>query len=156
MTQVSAVTPATFTPTASATNVNMLVLTVLTAGQIAKVKMFNWGGASLTSTAYKTQWARVTNTAATPTARLLASSNPLVTPIATCNTYGTAATCTADNDLFSQFWNLLGGGGGIVLPIGGEWHVSGGALGTTYSQIGVGNIAGADADSSRYGLSWEE
>jgi hypothetical protein len=156
MSQYASGTPNTFTPTAATTSANAIVLTVLTAGQLARVKMFNWGGASLTSTAYVTQWARITNTAVTPTARLIVSNNPGTTPIATCNTYGTAAACTADQYLFKQSWNLLGGGGGIVLPIGGEWHVTGGALGTLYSQIGVGNITGADANSSSYGMTWEE
>jgi hypothetical protein len=150
----SANTPASIT--ASTTNVNNGVLTVLTAGQLAKVKMFNWGGQSTTSTAYNTRWARVSNTAVTPTALLIQSTNPGVTPTATYNTYGTAATATAASNLFSQSWNLLGGGGGIVLPIGGEWFVVGGALGQLYNQIGVGNVTGSDASASTYGMQWEE
>lgn len=156
MAQFYAVTPATYTPTASSTDVNALVLTVLTAGQIAKVKYVNWGGSGTSLVGYVTRWARVTNTAATPTARLISSTNPGVTPIATANTYGTAATATADTHLFKQNWNVQGGGGVVVLPIGGEWMVTGGALGTTYSQIGVGNSSGADANLSSYGTSWEE
>lgn len=156
MAQFSSGTPATFTPTASTTVVNAAVLTVLTAGQIAKVKMINWGGDGTSLVGYVTRYARITNTAATPTARLISSSNPGVTPIATCNTYGTAATATADTYLFLQSWNVQGGGGVVVLPIGGEWFVTGGALGTTYSQIGVGNITGADANLSNYGITWEE
>lgn len=156
MAQFSSGTPATFTPTASTTVVNAAVLTVLTAGQIAKVKMINWGGDGTSLVGYVTRYARITNTAATPTARLISSSNPGVTPIATCNTYGTAATATADTYLFLQSWNVQGGGGVVVLPIGGEWFVTGGALGTAYSQIGVGNITGADANLSNYGITWEE
>ena len=156
MAQFTSGTPNTFTPTASTTNINSWVLTVLTAGQIAYVKMFNWGGASLTSTAYVTQWARVTNTPATPTAYNIGKTNPLTSAIATCNTYSTAATATADSYLYKQSWNLLGGGGAIVLPIGGEWMVSGGALGQTYNQIGCGNITGADANASSYGVQWAE
>lgn len=156
MAQFSSGTPGTFTPTASTTDANAAVLTVLTAGQMAKVKMINWGGDGTSLVGYITRWARITNTAATPTARLISSTNPGVTPIATCNTYGTPATATADTYLFKQNWNVQGGGGVVVLPIGGEWMVTGGALGTTYSQIGIGNIAGADANLSNYGTTWEE
>jgi hypothetical protein len=72
------------------------------------------------------------------------------------NTYATQATATADSSLFKQNWNLLGGGGAIVLPIGGEWTVVGGALGTAFNQIGCGNVTGADANLSGYGLQWAE
>jgi len=51
---------------------------------------------------------------------------------------------------------LLGGGGAIVLPIGGEWTIVGGALGTAFNQIGCGNITGADANASSYGVQWAE
>lgn len=156
MATFSAGTPNTFTPVASATDVNAAVLTVLTAGQIARVKMINWGGLGTSLVGYVTRWARVTNTAATPTARLISGSNPGVTPIATCNTYGTAAIATADTYLFKESWNVQGGGGVVVLPINGEWMVTGGALGTLYSQIGIGNISGADANLSNYGTTWEE
>ena len=148
---------AAFTPTASTTTLNNYVLTALTAGQIAKVKMINWGGmAASTGVGYQTRWARVSNTPATPTALLLGSTNPGVTPVCTVNTYGTVATGTANTNLFQQDWNVLGGGGVIVLPIGGEWMVTGGALGTAYNQIGCGNVTGSDANLSSYGLQWEE
>lgn len=147
---------AAFTPVASTTQINSWVLSTLTVGQMAKVKMINWGGMGTTSTGYQTRWARVSNTAATPTALLIASSNTGVTPTSTCNTYGTQATATAANSLFQQDWNLLGGGGVIVLPIGGEWFTVGGALGTAFNQIGCGNVTGADANLSNYGLQWEE
>lgn len=157
MAQFASGTTNTFTPTASTTTLNSWVLTVLTVGQMAQIKMFNWGGDSLTSTAYVTRWARVSNTPATPTALLIANTgSTTVTPQATCNIYGTVATGTADNNLFKQPWNLLGGGGAIVLPIGGEWTVVGGALGTAFNQIGCGNITGADANASGYGLAWAE
>jgi len=154
--QYDAGTPDTYTPTASTTTLSHWVLTVLTAGQLARVKMFNWGGSGTSLVGYVTRWARVTNTPATPTALLISSNNPGTTPIATCNTYGTPATATADTKLFKQSWNVQGGGGAIVLPIGGEWHITGGALGTTYSQIGAGNVTGADANLSSYGVQWEE
>jgi hypothetical protein len=154
--QFTSGSPSTFTPTASTTTLNTYVLTVLTAGQITKTKMISWGGDGTSLVGYITRWARVTNTAATPTALLIASTNPGVTPIATCNTYGTVATGTADNNLFKINWNVQGGGGVVVLPIGGEWQTTGGALGTTYSQIGCGNVTGADANLSSYTITWEE
>lgn len=156
MAQFASGTPATFTPVASTTQINSWVLTTLTVGQLSKVKMFSWGGDGTSLVGYITRWARVTNTAATPTALLIASGSPLVTPVATVNQYATQATATADNSLFKQNWNVQGGGGVVVLPIGGEWYTIGGALGTTFNQIGCGNVTGADANLSNYGLQWEE
>lgn len=156
MAQFNSGSPNTFTPTASTTTLNTWVLTTLTTGQLAKVKSFGWGGSGITLVAYVTRWSRVTNTPATPTALLISSSNPGVTPIATCNTYGTVATGTADNNLWKQNWVFQGGGGAITLPIGGEWQIVGGALGTVFNQIGCGNIAGVDANASSYQVCWEE
>lgn len=155
--QFTAGTPATFTPVASTTDANAAVLSVLTVGQMAKVKMINWGGDGTSLVGYITRWARITNTAATPTARTISNTgSTTVTPQATCNTYGTPATATADTFLFKMNWNVQGGGGVVVLPIGGEWFVVGGALGTAFNQIGIGNIAGADANLSNYSTTWEE
>lgn len=156
MAQFSSGSPATFTPVASTTQINTWVLSTLTVGQLSKVKMINWGGDGTSLVGYITRWARVSNTPATPTALLIAASAPLVTPTATCNTYGTQATATADNSLFKTNWNVQGGGGVVVLPIGGEWFTVGGALGTAFNQIGCGNVTGADANLSNYGLQWEE
>jgi hypothetical protein len=58
--------------------------------------------------------------------------------------------------LFQQNWNSQGGGGVVVLPIGGEWRITGGGLGTTYNQIGCGNTVGGGSTSQSYGLQWEE
>lgn len=156
--QFSSGTPGTFTPVPSTTDVNAAVLTVTTVGQLAKVKMINWGGRGTSLVGYITRWARVTNTPVTAVARLISNGgSPTVTPQATVNTYsGTTAQATADTYLFKQNWNVQGGGGVIVLPIGGEWTVVGGALGTLFNQIGVGNIIGSDADLSNYGTTWEE
>jgi hypothetical protein len=156
MAQFTVTTSSVFTPTASTTTLNTFVLTTLTAGQLTKTKMISWGGDGTSLIGYITRWARVTNTPATPTALLLSSTNPGVTPIATANTYGTVATGTADNNLFKINWNVQGGGGVIVLPIGGEWQTVGGALGTTFNQIGCGNVTGADANLSSYTITWEE
>jgi hypothetical protein len=99
----------------------------------------------------------VNNTPATPTALTLATANPNASALCSVNTYATQATLAADpTALFSQDWNVLGGGGVIVLPIGGEWLVAGGALGTAFNQIACGNIAGSEASTSNYGISFEE
>lgn len=156
MAQFTSGSPSTFTPTASTTTLNTFVLTTLTTGQLSKTKSFSWGGDGTSLVGYITRWARVTNTPATPTALLISSTNPGVTPIATCNTYGTIATGTADNNLFKINWNVQGGGGVITLPIGGEWQTVGGALGTVFNQIGCGNVTGADANLSSYTITWEE
>lgn len=156
MAQFSSGTPSTFTPTASTTTLNSWVLTVLTVGQQAAIKMIGWGGDGTSLVGYITRWARVSNTPATPTAQLIAASNPIAAPMATCNTYGTVATGTADNNLWKQNWNVQGGGGAITLPIGGEWKIVGGALGTAFNQIGCGNVTGTDANLSNYQVTWEE
>lgn len=156
MAQFAAHTPATFTPTASTTTLNSWVLSTLTVGQLAKVKMFDWGGDGTSLVGYITRWARVSNTAATPAALAIVPSSPNAVALASVNTYTTVATGTADANLYKQNWNVQGGGGTIVLPIGGEWFTVGGALGTLFNQIGCGNVTGADANLSSYGLQWEE
>lgn len=155
--QFSSGTPATFTPVASTTDTNAAVLSALTVGQSAKVAMINWGGSHTSLVGYVSRWARVTNTAATPTARSISNTGSnTVTPQCSCNTYATPATSTADTYLFKQHWNLQGGGGVVVLPLNGGWTVVGGALGTLFNQIGIGNLVGADANLSNYGMTWEE
>jgi len=143
------------TVTASSTNLAVHVLTVLTAGQLARVKMINWGGADTSLISAQVRWSRVTNTPATPTALTITPTNPGTTATATCNTYGTIATAVANVQLFIQAWNQQGGGGVVVLPIGGEWQVVGGALGTTYNQIGCGTVAGSGTNCT-FGITWEE
>jgi hypothetical protein len=51
--------------------------------------------------------------------------NPLATAVNRFGTFATNATLGTDpaNNLFAQDWNVLGGGGVIVLPIGGEWFI---------------------------------
>jgi hypothetical protein len=133
------------------------VLTVLTVGQLAGVKMISWGGSDTSLISYSTRWARVSNTPATPTAlNITNSGSPTVTPQATYNTYGTQATATTSPaGLFVVDWNSQGGGGTVVLPIGGEWFVVGGALGTAFNQIGCGNVVGASANTS-FSTCWFE
>jgi hypothetical protein len=143
--------------TASGTQLNNGTLTQLTAGIIAGVKAVSWGGSDTSLVAQSVRWARVSNTPATPTS--IATPQP-TTPgtVAGCslNTYSTTPTGAASPaGLFSQDWNSQGGGGVLVLPIGGEWYVTGGALGTTYNQIGCGNVVGASANTS-FGWIWFE
>lgn len=143
---------------ASSTNLANYVLTMLTVGDIASVKMISWGGSDTSLVAQSTRWARVNNTPVTAVAITSQSSSPGITPNGAVNTYsGTAATGAASPaGLFQQNWNSQGGGGVVVLPIGGEWRVSGGALGTVYNQIGCGNTVGGGSTSQSYGVQWEE
>jgi hypothetical protein len=143
-------------PSASATTLTNGTLTLLTVGDIASVKMINWGGSDTSLVAQSTRWARVNNTPATPAALTITASSPGITPNCTFNTYTTQPTgATSPAGLFQVNWNSQGGGGAIVLPIGGEWRISGGALGTAYNQIGCGNTVGASANTS-FGMQWEE
>lgn len=143
-------------PTASATTLTNGTLTLLTVGDIASVKMITWGGSDTSLVAESTRWARVNNTAATPAALTVTSSSPGITPNSSLNTYTTQPTgATSPAGLYQVNWNSQGGGGAIVLPIGGEWRISGGALGTAYSQIGCGNTVGASSNTS-FGWQWEE
>lgn len=142
--------------TASTTQLNNGTLTVLTVGMLAKVKAISWGGSDISLISYATRWARVSNTPATPAALAIQNSNPNTTPLASYNTYTTTPTATASPaGLFTTDWNSQGGGGTVVLPIGGEWFVVGGALGTLFNQIGCGNVVGASANTS-FQTTWEE
>lgn len=146
-----------FTPVANATQADNWVLSALTVGQIAKVKIITCGGRETTAVPYRTRWGRVNNTAATPTALTLTCSNPVATAMCSVNTYATQATLAADPiALYSLDW--LGNGGGTIfnLPIGGEWQVAGGALGTLFNQIACGNIAGAGVSTTSYTVHFEE
>jgi len=156
MAQFAAHTPATFTPTANTTTINSWVLTTLTVGQLAKVKMFDWGGDGTSLVGYITRWARIGNTPATPAALSVVPTSPNAVALASVNTYTTVGTATADVNLYKQNWNVQGGGGTITLPLGGEWFIVGGALGTAFNQLGCGNVTGADANLTSYGLQWEE
>lgn len=145
----------TFTPVAHATNANNVTLSADTAGDVGAMKQISWGGRGTTSTGYRTRWGRATTNGSTPTALTNGNSNSNTTSTCTANTYGTAPVLAADpTALFAIDWNLVGGGGVIILPIGGEWFVVGTAA--PYAQIACGNIAGADANLSSYGIVWQE
>ena len=145
----------TFTPVAHATNANNITLAADTAGDFAKVVAIGWGGRGTTSTGYRTRWGRATTNGTTPTAITPGSSNPNATNICTFNTYGTAPVLAADPiALHAQDWNLVGGGGVIVLPLAGGWAVIGTAA--PYAMIACGNIAGVDVNQSSYMITSEE
>lgn len=156
MAQFSAQNGGTFTPVAHATNLNTWTLEADTLGDIGKVKMFSWGGRGTTSTGYRTRWARATTNGITFATLTGNSTNPSATPLCRCGTFTTPPAGGADPaaNLFAQDWNVLGGGGVIVLPIGGEWMVAG--VSAPYAEISCGNIAGVDANVSSYGVTWEE
>jgi hypothetical protein len=145
----------TFTPVAHATNANNLTVAADTAGDVGTVVAFTWGGRGTTSTGYRTRWGRATTNGATPTALTPGGGTPNVVNTCTANTYGTAPILAADpTALFAIDWNLVGGGGEIILPLKSGWMVIGTAA--PYAMIACGNIAGADANLSSYGLSWDE
>jgi hypothetical protein len=131
-----------------------------TAGTMGKMKFVNWGGRGLTSTGYRTRWARTsTDPTGAATALTLAKSTPITT--ATCAVASSFATTNPtiptdpSTNLFAMDWNLLGGGGILVLPIGSEWMiVSSATAGTGY--IVCQNVAGADANASTYGGQFQE
>ena len=159
MAQFSCGTNATFTPTASTTVLASGGLAMLTVGDIAKVKMFNWGGDGTSLIGYISRIARVT-TAPTGAATngLISSTSPGITPNCTYPlVYATTQPVSvADTNLFKQNWNVQGGGGAVVLPIGGEWFVTGGTTAQVYNQLAWGNVTGADANLTSYGITWEE
>ena len=130
-----------------------------TAGAMCKVKYINWGGRGLTSTGYRTRWARPsTDPTGAGTALTLQKSNPIPVAIcAVCSSFATTnPTLPADpTNLYAQDWNLLGGGGILVLPIGSEWTlVSSATAGTGYIQCI--NVAGVDANATTYGVQISE
>lgn len=144
-----------FTP---ATNADNWTLDANTAGGMGKVKEIAWGGRGTTSTGYRTRWCRpTTNASSTFTAIALQSTNPLATAVNRFGTFATAATLGTDpaNNLFAQDWNVLGGGGVIVLPIGGEWFVVNSAT-AGHQQVSCRNVAGVDASLSSYHVTFEE
>ncbi len=144
-----------FTPVAHATNANNLTLAADTAGDTGTMIMIAWGGRGTTSTGYRTRWARATTNGTTPTALTPSTSNPNVANICSCNTYGTPPVIGADPiGLFVQDWNVVGGGGCIVLPLSGGWKVVG--IAAPYAMIACGNIAGVGASESSYADTWEE
>jgi hypothetical protein len=140
-----------------ATNQDNWTLEADAAGEMGKVKMINWGGRGTTSTGYRTRWCRPsTNGSSTFTALTAQATPPAAAATCRLGTFATAPVLPTDPaNLFAQDWNVLGGGGVIVLPIGGEWVVVSSAT-AGHQQISCRNVAGTDASLSNYGLQWEE
>lgn len=164
MADFSATTPATFTPsttTPGAGNYTFMAgpSTAVVNGNTGKVKYVTWGGAGTTSTGYRTRWARSsTDPTGNATTLGVSKSNAMSTNLcsAASSFATTNPTLAADaNNLFAISWNVLGGGGILVLPIGSEWVVIGSATAGT-SFIQCINTAGTDANISTYGLQWSE
>jgi hypothetical protein len=145
----------TFTPVAHATNANNLAVDADTAGDVGTITAISWGGRGTTSTGYRTRWGRATTNGVTPAALTTGKGTPNSTSLCTANTYTTPPALAADpTALFAIDWNLVGGGGVVILPIKGGWSIVG--LAAPYSQVACGNIAGADANLSSYSITWEE
>lgn len=145
---------AAFTPSTSADN---WTLDANAAGEVGLVKMIGWGGRGTTSTGYRTRWARPsTNASSTFTSLNPQGTRPAAVAVCQFGTFATAATLPADPaNLYAVDWNVLGGGGEIVLPIGGEWMVVSSAT-AGHQQISCRNVAGTDANLSNYTVQWEE
>ena len=58
--------------------------------------------------------------------------------------------------LFDQAWNVLGGGGIFVLPIGSEWAAISVGTSTINGQIACRNAAGVDPSISSYSCQWAD
>lgn len=141
---------------ASTTTLPHFLFTNLNVGQIGYVKMVEWGGSDTSLIASQVVFARVTNTPITIAALTLTSTSPVAaTPGATVGTYTTVGTHVAGVSLFWQAWNQQGGGGVVVLPIGGEWMIAGGALGVVGAAIGCGAVTGSGANCT-FGLQFAE
>jgi len=145
------------TPSTSADN---WTLTADAAGEMGRIKSIAWGGRGTTSTGYRTRWSRpTTNPTGAATAITVNSSNPTATAVCVlASTFATTqATLAADPgaNLFAIDWNVLGGGGILNLPIGGEWAVVNSAT-AGHGFISCRNVAGTDASLSSYNVSWEE
>lgn len=146
-----------FTP--ATTNDNW-TLAADAAGETGLIKSIAWGGRGTTSTGYRTRWTRPsTNPTGAATAISVSASRPAAS--ATCllaSTFSTTqATLAADPgaNLFAIDWNVLGGGGILNLPIGGEWTVVNSAT-AGHGYISCRNVAGTDANLSSYHVTWEE
>lgn len=168
MADFSATTPATFTPSVSnptgagaSGNYTLMAgpATVVVNGNMCKVKYVTWGGAGTTSTGYRTRWCRsATDPTGNATTIASAKSNPLATALCSVASGYATSGATAPTDgvnLFAISWNVLGGGGILVLPIGSEWTIIGSATAGT-SFIHCYNTAGTDANLSTYGIQWSE
>jgi hypothetical protein len=126
-------------------------------GNLGMVKMISWGGNGTTSVGYRTRWCRPTTVGSGAFTTLTTqATSPATTAVLRYGTFATAPILPTDPaNLFAQNWNVLGGGGVIVLPIGGEWMVVG-ITAAANGQISCRNTVGTDASLSSYGVQWAE
>jgi hypothetical protein len=148
---------ANFTPSTSQDN---WVLDPSTNITNSKVKWVAWGGQGTSSTGYRTRWYRPTTIgsgAFTAVGAVNKGNNPGATPLLQFGTFATQATPPADpGALFDQAWNVLGGGGILVLPIGSEWAAISVGTSTINGQIACRNAAGVDPSISSYSCQWAD
>lgn len=148
---------ANFTPSTSADN---WVLDPSTNITFSKVRWISWGGQGASTGGYRTRWFRPT-TIGSGTFTAVGATNAATNPGATAGmrfgTFGTATTPPADpGALHNIAWNVLGGGGILALPIGGEWTMLSTGTASVNGQLACRNAAGIDPSLSSYGVQWGE
>jgi len=147
-----AATREAFTPSLTVSNWH---LDCDVAGDVAFIRMFNWGGESVATKGYRTAWGRA---AAAPVGAGSALANEphtpgYPTPLASTFTNYATTEPTLTDLLFSTSWNSHGGVGAIALPLATPWQAVNGILN---SIIHCRNLAGVDANESSYGFIWDE
>lgn len=149
-----------FTPAAfGASSVPNWCLDAVGTGVFGKIVMFSWGGQETTSTAYSTRWVRpLTAGTGAKTAITIGYAQPNYATAAFTATasYGTlqpATTGAGVGDLWNESWNGQGGVGAIALPLNNPWWVSTGVLA---GALECQNVVGAGANTTSYGVTWEE
>lgn len=146
-----------FTPSTTQDN---WVLDTSTNAVLARIKYVTWGGSGTTSTGYRTRWYRPTTIGSGTFTAIGAISTVGASTSGALLRFGSFATaCTPPADpsaLLNQAWNVLGGGGIMVLPIGSEWIVM--SVGTVgiQGQVACRNVAGIDNSLSSYSVQWNE
>lgn len=147
-----------FTP---ATNADNYVLDADAVGDCGRVKSISWGGRQTTAgsgNAYRTRWTRPTTNATSTFTSLTPGSGP-PTAAATCRlgTFATAAVLATDpaGNLWAVDWNSFGGGGAIIFNDADAWQIVFGAT-AGLQQIACRNVAGVEASTTSYTVSWAE
>ncbi len=142
-----------------ATNTDNWTLEALTAGDVASVRSFGWGGQLTTSTGAVTRWTRpMTAGVGTGTEITTGPHNPndATNIVPLVSVYGTTQPVLESagvTDLHNQAWNMHGGLGYIALPLAAPWIV---INGVGSDSISCRNTAGVTAASSSYHVTFEE
>lgn len=130
-----------------------------TAGDVAMVRAFGWGGQLTTSTGFVTRWTPpMTAGVGAGTAITVAAHNPnrganIVPLYSTYATTQPVLESAGVADLHNQAWNAHGGLGYIALPLAAPWIV---INGVAQASISCRNTAGTTATSSSYTVTFEE